>query len=162
MRRKVEVWLNQSTSFLIGYIPGDILHHVYTFEWLEGSDERDIAEEAYRLLNIEHPGDYKHRSLSVGDVVVTTDNNGSRHMFSVEPIGFREIFPVYVHTDLSEGKYYGPDQITCLNCEHGGATLEAAVPANMYYVGLMCNNCGYQIVSFGQFSDIRREDVQTR
>lgn len=43
--------------------------YVYTLSLDAAKTDDELLEEAFRALNIEHPPDYRQRSLSVGDVV---------------------------------------------------------------------------------------------
>lgn len=84
----VQVWLNQGTdgwNFWNGYQPGDKMllaaEYYADASLLPGHDESQpnaILNQAFRELNIDNPStewaveyrDKRHRSLSVGDVVV--------------------------------------------------------------------------------------------
>lgn len=44
------------------------MRFVYRLDLPDGDDEA-LLEQAFRVLNIDHPADYGERSLSVGDVV---------------------------------------------------------------------------------------------
>jgi hypothetical protein len=50
----------------------------------DASDE-DVLEMVFHTFNVNHPADYRHRSLSVGDVV-TVDSNRS---YICAPIGWQ-------------------------------------------------------------------------
>jgi hypothetical protein len=39
----------------------------------------------------DHPVDYKHRSLSVGDVIVLRDETGTETAYSCESVGWKEV-----------------------------------------------------------------------
>jgi hypothetical protein len=52
------------------------VRYVYRLELDTPPDSTDaeLLEEAFRVLNVEHPRDYKERSLSVGDVVTIAES----------------------------------------------------------------------------------------
>ncbi len=55
------------------------LRYVYRLELdLVTSNDQDLLEEAFRLLNINQPKDYTERSLSVGDVLTISDTRSYR------------------------------------------------------------------------------------
>ena len=49
-----------------------------------------ILERLFRVLNMEHPADYKARSLSVSDVVSLPGDEGER-LYYCDVFGFREV-----------------------------------------------------------------------
>lgn len=49
-----------------------------------------ILEQLFRVLNMEHPADYKARSLSVSDVVALPGDSGERFYYC-DMVGFREV-----------------------------------------------------------------------
>ena len=64
--------------------------HTYHIDlpFRDASDE-DMLEAIFYFLNMRHPDDYKHRSLSVGDVV--TLNNDRSYLCA--PLGWQRITP---------------------------------------------------------------------
>ena len=67
-----------------------ILHYktVYTYEktdniWL---DDMDTLNEVFTMFNINHPEDYRGRSISVSDIIMI-DNR----MYYVDGVGFKKI-----------------------------------------------------------------------
>jgi hypothetical protein len=55
------------------------LRYVYRLELdLVTSNDQDLLEEAFRLLNVNQPKDYNERSLSVGDVLTISDTRSYR------------------------------------------------------------------------------------
>jgi hypothetical protein len=57
----------------------------------EGSVQCGTLEDVYRMFNIEHPADYRGRSLSVSDVVEIKDEDGNSTFHFCDSVGFREI-----------------------------------------------------------------------
>lgn len=53
---------------------------------VEVNEENDWKDECFRIFNIEHPSDYKARSLSIGDIL---EKDG--RFWAVDRIGFREV-----------------------------------------------------------------------
>jgi len=72
-----------------GYKPGAIMKKVYEGD-VDGKDHNDALNKLYTMFNIEHPADYRNRSMSVGDVVMLTDGLTIRY-FAVASFGFTEI-----------------------------------------------------------------------
>ena len=58
----------------------------------EGDVDAQDLEDVYRIFNVDHPDDYKGRSLSVSDVVEITDSEKEHPGFYYcDSIGFKEI-----------------------------------------------------------------------
>jgi hypothetical protein len=76
------------------YQQGDSLLHVYTIATVPGRYEDSYALEfTFTLLNINHPTDYRMRSLSVGDVAIVdrTMDGGVARAYFCDSIGWEEI-----------------------------------------------------------------------
>lgn len=81
-----------------------------------------VLDDIFRTFNIDHPADYKHRSLSVGDVI----HLEGRGFWSVESAGFEEVWigdvfaalkSPYVTADtIPLGTVYDED-IYCRSCD---------------------------------------------
>jgi hypothetical protein len=84
--RKVKVYLNDGPNHWFGYNPGDPLREVYKTELDRAEPDNVLLEYMFRVLNIEHPVDYRERSLSVGDVV-TIDG----HAYVCDVLGWKAI-----------------------------------------------------------------------
>lgn len=70
-------------------------HHVLISAY-KGTVEADTPsaalENIFRTFNIEHPEDYRNRSLSVGDVVqVTEDGHADGFYYACQPVGWERI-----------------------------------------------------------------------
>ena len=67
---------------------------LYEGELLCGEDwePEKILERLFHIFNVEHPSDYKGRSMSVSDVVALQDEDGEKYYccstFSFMPVGF--------------------------------------------------------------------------
>lgn len=72
-----------------GYKPGAFMKKVYEGE-VDGKDHNDALNKLFTMFNIEHPEDYRNRSMSVGDVVMLTNGVTVRY-FAVASFGFTEI-----------------------------------------------------------------------
>ena len=81
----------------------------------EGKVECDDLEDVYRMFNVDQPEGYRGRSLSVSDVVETTDKEtGECKWFYCDSIGFKQVtFDTDLVEDLKEEK------ITVVLCEPG-------------------------------------------
>jgi hypothetical protein len=64
------------TSFPLPPFDRRRVRYVYQCELDAPTDATDtgLLEEVFRVLNVDHPGDYKERSLSVGDVVTIAES----------------------------------------------------------------------------------------
>lgn len=90
--KKVEFLLNEELFAeashklpFTGYEKGDRLTKVYEFE-LEGDSDLKIAEKAFEIFNIDHPADYRNRSMCTGDVVVIDGRAYSCESFGFKPV----------------------------------------------------------------------------
>lgn len=87
---KEKVCMNTFTN--LERFEGDIdfskcYNKVYEFEITEGIDNVDLyLEELFKKLNINHPEDYKARSLSTSDIIQIEDR-----YFMCQDVGFKEI-----------------------------------------------------------------------
>jgi hypothetical protein len=85
----VAILLNQTHPFCC-YQPGDELraawHGQAEYEQESVSDD-EVLDDMYRIFNINHPPQYKARSLSVGDVIVL----GGDRLYAVESFGFKRL-----------------------------------------------------------------------
>jgi hypothetical protein len=88
-------FLNTQTDFLSGYRQGDKLELAYAGE-VEVPSHLSSPEACmhagcdtlFETFNIDHPNDYRNRSMSVGDVVILGSN---RIAYACESIGWKEI-----------------------------------------------------------------------
>jgi hypothetical protein len=72
-----------------GYRPGALLEKAYTGE-IDAADAKAACEKLFEKFNMDHPADYKNRSMSVGDVLMLTD--GLRVLyFACESVGWKAI-----------------------------------------------------------------------
>ena len=99
----------------------------------EGEVDCGSLEEVYRMFNIDHPGGYRGRSLSVSDVVEVASEEISTFYFC-NSIGFKEIdFAPDMAETLKEKK------INIVLCEPGKqartATIEASLERYQKIVG---------------------------
>lgn len=94
----MQVKIHHATEFgerFIPFKPGNQLKTVWegTSEDLGVSSEDAVCDQflndIFRIFNIEHPANYRNRSLSVGDVIQI-----GKLYFAVEPVGFRHV-PVW-------------------------------------------------------------------
>lgn len=72
-----------------GYRPGALLEKAYSGE-VDAADPKAACERLFEMFNIDHPADYKNRSMSVGDVVMVTDGVVVLY-FACESVGFKAI-----------------------------------------------------------------------
>lgn len=103
---KYAFYTNESTNFLSGYKPGDRLKLAYKGELgdLQAQDLKHACESLFFIFNMEHPVDYRGRSMSVGDVVMfdceeancpeTGGKTALVRAFSCEGCGFTEVTKV--------------------------------------------------------------------
>jgi hypothetical protein len=75
----VEVFLADPIITDINLPPLDStqMRFVYSAGMEDGADEQ-VLEQTFRALNINHPADYRERSLSVGDVVTIAGTRSYR------------------------------------------------------------------------------------
>ena len=59
-----------------GYRDGHELVLAYKGDTVDGT-QLDVCEDLFSKFNINHPEDYRNRSMSVGDVVVLSDKQGT-------------------------------------------------------------------------------------
>lgn len=57
----------------------------------DGEVDCKTLEDVYRMFNLNHPKDYKGRSLSVSDVVEVVKDNGNSDFYFCDSIGFKQI-----------------------------------------------------------------------
>lgn len=57
----------------------------------DGEVDCKTLEDVYRIFNLNHPKDYKGRSLSVSDVVEVMKGDGSSDFYFCDSIGFKQI-----------------------------------------------------------------------
>ena len=81
----------------------------------EGQVECNDLEDVYRMFNVDQPEGYRGRSLSVSDIVETTDKEtGECQWFYCDSIGFKQVdFDTDLVEELKEEK------ITVVLCEPG-------------------------------------------
>ena len=81
----------------------------------EGKVECENLEDVYRMFNIDQPEDYRGRSLSVSDIVETTDKEtGECQWFYCDSIGFKK-----VNFDASRASESFKAKIKVVMCEPG-------------------------------------------
>lgn len=56
-----------------------------------GDVEANNLEDVYRIFNLEHPENYRGRSLSVSDVVVVSAEDGEQKAYYCDSFGFKEV-----------------------------------------------------------------------
>jgi YodL-like len=94
---KYRFFINQETDEqgrlvgFFGYQPGHKLELVYAGEVEAGGSTLHVCEELFYMFNVNRPKDYRNRSMSVGDVLLLTEEDGYVRAFSAESVGFREI-----------------------------------------------------------------------
>jgi len=54
------------------------MRSVYRLDVVDEGPDAKVLEEAFRIFNIQHPSDYRERSLSIGDVVTINHNRSYR------------------------------------------------------------------------------------
>ena len=68
-----------------GRIPAELYRKAY-----EGTVEADNLEDVFYIFNMDHPGDYRARSLSMSDVVEIIEyDNSTFHI--CDTFGFKEV-----------------------------------------------------------------------
>lgn len=68
-----------------GRIPAELYRKAY-----EGNVEADNLEDVFYIFNMDHPGDYRARSLSMSDVVeIIEHDNSTFHI--CDTFGFKEV-----------------------------------------------------------------------
>ena len=68
-----------------GRIPAELYRKAY-----EGMVEADNLEDVFYIFNMDHPGDYRARSLSMSDVVeIIEHDNSTFHI--CDTFGFKEV-----------------------------------------------------------------------
>ena len=72
-----------------GYRPGAIVENVHMGE-VVAIDHLHACSKLFETFNIDHPADYKKRSMSVGDVIMLT-NGVTMRFFAVDKVGFKEV-----------------------------------------------------------------------
>lgn len=96
----VHILLNQNPmGFLRGFQDTDPLVKAYAWGTSSPGSETivELLERIYYKFNVEHPGNYTNRSLSVGDVVVLQFNDGYIAR-SVRPAGYDSVpMPAVLH-----------------------------------------------------------------
>lgn len=92
---KIKVYLNKRMMAMAdGFKPEDIdMENVYNIEprpYMERDNDKwtdaEILEWVFTLLNIDHPADYKRRSLSTGDIVGLDGR-----YYACQPLGWARI-----------------------------------------------------------------------
>jgi hypothetical protein len=91
---RVDIYLNRETDevgrgvgMMDGYQCGHKMENVYTMPLWGMEDDAAALDKAFEIFNINHPSDYKQRSLSVGDVVVLDRTLA----YSCESVGWKLI-----------------------------------------------------------------------
>ena len=72
-----------------GGVNGDEYETVYEGAIEAGSTAQETLDRIWHELNAHHPADYKHRSLSVSDVIALPGDDG---IWYVDSFGFIRIF----------------------------------------------------------------------
>jgi YodL-like protein len=85
-------------GFLDGYKEGNAMFNVYqgiVSDKLDGDEPEHVANWVFETFNVNHPVDYRNRSMSVGDVVVITNHIGeascSETAWACESLGWRQV-----------------------------------------------------------------------
>jgi hypothetical protein len=73
-------------GFFDGYKQGHALELAYSGE-VDAADEMQACSLLFEKFNIDHPRDYRNRSMSAGDVVVLNNRNA----YSCESVGWKEV-----------------------------------------------------------------------
>lgn len=68
-----------------GRIPAELYRNVY-----EGTVEAENLEDVFYIFNMDHPENYRARSLSMSDVVEIIEDHGSS-FFICDTFGFKEV-----------------------------------------------------------------------
>ena len=68
-----------------GRIPAELYRRVY-----EGAVEAENLEDVFYIFNMDHPEDYRARSLSMSDVVEIIEDHGSS-FYICDTFGFKEV-----------------------------------------------------------------------
>ena len=68
-----------------GRIPAELYRRAY-----EGAVEAENLEDVFYIFNMDHPEDYRARSLSMSDVVEIIEDNGSS-FYICDTFGFKEV-----------------------------------------------------------------------
>ena len=68
-----------------GRIPAELYRKAY-----EGTVEAENLEDVFYIFNMDHPEDYRARSLSMSDVVEIIENHGS-NFYICDTFGFKEV-----------------------------------------------------------------------
>ena len=87
-------------------------------------DKNTSLDEIYHCFNMEHPADYKGRSLSMGDIVVFRQD-GKQTAYYVDRIGYREVPEFF----KEQGRQLTPDKLET------GETVKT--PRGTFYVTAM-------------------------
>lgn len=96
---RYEFWLNETVDQareyfnFDGYRPGAHMKLGYSALFADFCHNRNhpyVLESLFETFNINHPGDYRDRSLSVGDVVVLIED-GKRTAYACEPAGWTRL-----------------------------------------------------------------------
>lgn len=86
-----------------GYKPGQMMELAYPkVTELEVPTPEAALEEMFRIFNIDHPSDYRNRSMSVGDVVLLI-TVGGWSAFKCDSVGWSRIDaggPYFMGSDL--------------------------------------------------------------
>lgn len=86
-----------------GIVPSEVYRFVY-----EGEVATNSLEDIYTLFNVNHPHDYKGRSLSVSDVVEIMHDNESSSFHMCDTFGFGRIdFDSSKAAGMHSGDYTG-------------------------------------------------------
>lgn len=70
-----------------GYEPGHTMELAYTGIVPTDADETKTLERIWCIFNIQHPVDYRRRSMCVGDVIVLIDGPNYA-AYKCDPVGF--------------------------------------------------------------------------
>ena len=68
-----------------GIIPAELYRKAY-----EGTVAAENLEDVFYIFNMDHPGDYRARSLSMSDVVEVIEDHGST-FYICDTFGFKEV-----------------------------------------------------------------------
>ena len=68
-----------------GRVPAELYRNAY-----EGTVEAENLEDVFYIFNMDHPEDYRARSLSMSDVVEIIEDHGSS-FYICDTFGFKEV-----------------------------------------------------------------------
>lgn len=116
------------TTYMIAYVGGIDAENTQS----DAINYCSVLGSLYEKFNINHPSDYRNRSMSVGDVVNLVHGTESK-WFACMPTGWLEI----EEPESVQNKFNG--EPLCLNCGGYFAPVNADVKPSRY--DRMCTSC---------------------